>query len=177
MTEKTKIGEKSIDFSLQDQNRQIFRLANHIGKRVLLSFHPLAWTFICAKQMKTLEDNKRFFDSMNTIVVGISVDSVPSKKAWADSLGIVNTPLLSDFWPHGEIAQKYGILREKDGFCTYSYDGANNEPYMSVSLSYRAEDDMIVIALHRLWTNSTQEFVLRPQELSAITAKIYGFFY
>ena len=116
MTERKKKGEKSVDFSLNDQNGKTFRLSEHLGKRVLLSFHPLAWTSVCAKQMKSLEDNKANFSSQNSIAVGISVDSVPCKKAWAESLGIVDTPLLADFWPHGGVAQLYGILREKEGF-------------------------------------------------------------
>jgi peroxiredoxin len=82
---------------------------------VLLSFHPLAWTSVCAEQMKSLEKNKETFDSLNTIAVGVSVDTVPSKKAWADSLGIRKTRLLSDFWPHGKVAKLYGIFRQEDG--------------------------------------------------------------
>ncbi len=105
-----------MDFSLRDQNNKIFKLSEHLGKKVLLSFHPLAWTSICAKQMKSLEDNKATFSSLNSVAVGISVDSVPCKKAWAESLGIVDTPILADFWPHGNVAQLYGILREKEGF-------------------------------------------------------------
>jgi peroxiredoxin len=66
--------------------------------------------------MKSLEDNKSIFDSLNTVAVGVSIDTVPSKKAWADSLGIKNTRLLSDFWPHGRVAMLYGIFRNKDGF-------------------------------------------------------------
>ncbi|MGD0954134.1 MAG: peroxiredoxin [Methanotrichaceae archaeon] len=116
MIDRKKIGENSVDFSLQDQNGKTFRLSEHIGKRVLLSFHPLAWTSVCAKQMRSLEDNKANFSSLNSIAVGISIDSVPCKKAWAESLGIVDTPLLADFWPHGGVAQLYGILREKEGF-------------------------------------------------------------
>jgi peroxiredoxin len=54
--------------------------------------------------------------SLNTIALGMSVDTIPSKKAWAKSLSIENTPLLSDFWPHGEVAKRYGIFREKNGF-------------------------------------------------------------
>jgi len=83
---------------------------------VLLSFHPLAWTSVCAEQMKSLENNKETFDSLNTIAVGVSVDTVPSKKAWADSLGIRKTRLLSDFWPHGKVAKLYGIFRQEGGF-------------------------------------------------------------
>jgi peroxiredoxin len=116
MTDKKKTGENSVDFSLNDQNGKTFRLSEHLGKKVLLSFHPLAWTSVCAKQMRSLEDNKANFSSLNCIAVGISVDSVPCKKAWAESLGIVDTPILADFWPHGRVAQLYGILREKEGF-------------------------------------------------------------
>jgi peroxiredoxin len=116
MVDKLEVGDRSIDFALQDQNRKTFKLSDHLGEWVLLSFHPLAWTSVCAKQMRALEDGKKIFESLNTVAVGISVDSVPCKKAWAESLGIVNTSLLSDFWPHGGLAQLYGILREKEGF-------------------------------------------------------------
>ena len=53
---------------------------------------------------------------MNIVAVGISVDSVPCKKAWADHLKITNTRLLCDFWPHGEVARMFGIFREANGF-------------------------------------------------------------
>lgn len=117
MTEerKSEIGKISKDFTLKDQNNKEFKLSSFKGKRVLLSFHPLAWTDVCARQMKSLEDNKKVFDSFNTIAVGISVDSIPCKKAWAKSLGIENTSLLSDFWAHGEVAKLFGIFREKNG--------------------------------------------------------------
>ncbi|MFC1979102.1 redoxin domain-containing protein [Chloroflexota bacterium] len=110
------VGELAPDFLLKDQNGNDVKLSEIKGKRVLLSFHPLAWTEICAQQMQSLESNKPFFDSLNTIAVGISVDSVPCKKAWADSLNITKVQLLSDFWPHGEVAAAYGIFRGKNGF-------------------------------------------------------------
>ena len=53
---------------------------------------------------------------MNTVAVGISVDSTYSKEAWAAAIGIKKTRLLADFWPHGEVAKMYGIFREKDSF-------------------------------------------------------------
>jgi peroxiredoxin len=112
---KSEIDKISKDFTLKDQNNKEFKLSWFKGKRVLLSFHPLAWTDVCAKQMKSLEDNKKGLDSLNTIALGISVDTIPSKKAWAKSLEIENTPLLSDFWPHGEVAKLFGIFREKNG--------------------------------------------------------------
>ncbi|MCX7994808.1 MAG: peroxiredoxin [candidate division WOR-3 bacterium] len=111
-----KIGDKIPDFVLKDQHNQEVKLSDFKGKKVLLSFHPLAWTGVCTRQMKALEDNKARFDTFNTIALGISVDPVPSKHAWAKDMGIKDTKLLSDFWPHGEYARKLGIFREKEGF-------------------------------------------------------------
>lgn len=116
MEKRLKTGENAKDFSLEDHNEQEFTLSDFKGKKVLLSFHPLAWTSVCAEQMKSLEKNKLAFDSLNAIAVGLSIDTVPSKKAWAKSLDIKNTRLLSDFWPHGKVAELYGIFRNKDGF-------------------------------------------------------------
>jgi len=109
-------GEMAPDFSLKDHEGKEFKLSDVRGKRVLLSFHPLAWTGICAKQMQSLEDNADLFESLNTVPVGISIDSVPTKKAWGANLGITKVILLSDFWPHGGVAKLYGLFREKDGF-------------------------------------------------------------
>ncbi|MBI4187991.1 MAG: peroxiredoxin [Chloroflexi bacterium] len=110
------IGENAPDFVLKDQDGKEFRLSSSKGKRVVLSFHPLAWTGVCAKQMQSLEENVAVFESLNTVPVGISIDSVPTKKAWAAQLGIKKVRLLADFWPHGAVAKLYGLFREKDGF-------------------------------------------------------------
>lgn len=115
MNNVIEVGGRAEDFTLKDQNGKEFSLADCKEKRVLLSFHPLAWTSVCALQMQSLEAKKQVFDSLNTVAVGISVDTIPSKKAWARSLEIENTRLLSDFWPHGEVAEMYGIFRTKDG--------------------------------------------------------------
>jgi peroxiredoxin len=112
---KLKKGDEARNFEMPDQNSKEFKLSSFKGKKVLLSFHPLAWTSVCAEQMKSLEANKKVFDSLNTVAVGVSVDTVPSKKAWADSLSIRNTRLLSDFWPHGKTAKAYGLFIKEDG--------------------------------------------------------------
>jgi peroxiredoxin len=109
-------GDPAPNFSLKDQNDKTFDLLEQSGKRVLLSFHPLAWTAFCAGQMKSLEENREALEALNTVAVGISVDSVPCKKAWAESLKITNTRLLCDFWPHGKVAQMYGLFRDANGF-------------------------------------------------------------
>jgi peroxiredoxin len=110
-----KVGGRFKNFSLEDQNEKVFTLSKFKGKRVLLSFHPLAWTSVCSEQMKSLEKNQEVFDSLNTVAVGVSVDTVPSKKAWAESLGIKKTRLLSDFWPHGKVARAYALFRKDYG--------------------------------------------------------------
>ena len=110
------VGDKAPDFSLKDQDGKEFKLSDFKGKYILLSFHPLAWTGVCAKQMKSLESNFEEFKKCNAIAVGINVDSIPSKKAWADSLVLKQTRILSDFWPHGKVAELYGLFREEEGF-------------------------------------------------------------
>ena len=110
------INSKAPDFSLKDHNGKTVKLSSFKGKKVLLSFRPLAWTSVCHDQMRLLEENHLHFDELNTVAFGIGVDSVPSNKAWAQSMDIKNTRLLSDFWPHGEVAKSYSIFRDKDGF-------------------------------------------------------------
>jgi peroxiredoxin len=110
-----KIGDKIHDFTLRDHKGKDVHLEDFKGKKIILSFHPLAWTNVCAEQMKALEENYELFTSLDTIAFGISVDPTPSKRAWAKELGITHTKLLSDFWPHGELAKRYGIFKEKEG--------------------------------------------------------------
>jgi peroxiredoxin len=118
MADRTKpigAGEPAPDFTLKDQEGKDFRLSEEKGKRVLLSFHPLAFTGVCTQQMKALEANYSRFTALKTLPVGLSVDAVPTKKAWADSMGLKNLRILSDFWPHGEVAKAYGLFREHGG--------------------------------------------------------------
>jgi peroxiredoxin len=109
-------GDHAANFSLKDQQDRTFDLLEHMGENVLLSFHPLAWTDYCAEQMKSLEDNRSILESLGTTAVGISIDSHVCKRAWARQIGISETPLLADFWPHGAVARMYGIFREFNGF-------------------------------------------------------------
>ncbi|MFW6040289.1 MAG: redoxin domain-containing protein [Thermoplasmatota archaeon] len=129
-------GTLSKEFSLKDQDGEEFNLSEYKGKKILLSFHPLAWTNVCAKQMLSLENHKKKFDDLNTVAVGISVDSVPCKKAWAKELDIKDTRLLSDFWPHGEVSKKYGLFREEDGFSERTNVIINEEQKVSFSKFY-----------------------------------------
>lgn len=111
-----KTGDTAPGFTLKDQEGKDFSLSDLRGRNVILSFHPLAWTEVCAKQMQSLENNYQVFQGFDALPVGLSIDAVPCKKAWADSLGIKKVQLLADFWPHGEVAKLYDIFREKNGF-------------------------------------------------------------
>ena len=110
-----KIGTKVPEFSLPDVNGKQISLKDFAGKKVLLSWHPLAWTSVCTDQMRALEANKDKFASLNTVALGMSVDPVPSKKAWGAVLCIQQTKLLSDFWPHGKLAKEMDIFLEDLG--------------------------------------------------------------
>lgn len=80
-------------------------------QRVVLAFHPLAFTPVCAAQMQTYERERPKLDALSAHVLAVSVDAGPSKKAWADSLGGISYDLLSDFHPHGKVASDYGVMR------------------------------------------------------------------
>jgi peroxiredoxin len=110
------IGDVAPDFMLKDNRGKEVSLSQQRGKKVVLGFHPLAWTSVCAQQMKDLEANSERIKQAGAVAYGLSIDSTFCKKAWAESLGITKTQLLSDFWPHGAVASDYGVHRDTDGF-------------------------------------------------------------
>jgi len=114
--EIVRVGATVPRIALKDQGGNLVNLAALQGKRVLLSFHPLAWTEVCRLQMQALEARATEFTRLSAVPLGISVDPVPCKKAWAEAIGIEKTRLLSDFWPHGRAASALGLFREKQGF-------------------------------------------------------------
>jgi peroxiredoxin len=111
-----KVGDAAPDFTLKDNHGKDAHLGDFRGRTVVLGFHPLAWTRVCAEQMQDLETNAGRFEKAAAIAFGISVDSTYCKKAWAESLDISKTRLLSDFWPHGDVARRYGIFDDKEGY-------------------------------------------------------------
>lgn len=115
-TDIINIGEQFEDFVLTDQDGNSVDTSEFSGKKILLSFHPLAWTSVCRDQMKALDELYDEFDSLNIVPLGISIDSSQSKKAWADNMGLKKLKLLADFWPHGELAKKLGVFLDDKGF-------------------------------------------------------------
>jgi len=111
-TATLKVGDKAPDFTLTDHHNHTVTLSSFQGKKhVVLIFHPLAFTSICSVQMPGYNSERQTFEGLEAQVLGLSVDSVPAHKAWADQLGGIDYPMLADFFPHGEVAKKYGILR------------------------------------------------------------------
>ena len=108
------IGETAPDFVMKDQDGKDVKLSDYRGsKNVLLAFFPLAFTPVCSCQIPQYKEDIQKFSDLNTQVLAVSVDSVPAHKAWTDQMGGINYPVLSDFYPHGEVARKYGVLREQ----------------------------------------------------------------
>lgn len=106
-------GSTAPDFELRSHTGGTVRLSSFRGrKHVVVAFHPLAFTPVCATQMQTYEREKPRLDALDAHVLALSIDAGPSKKAWADSLGGISYDLLSDFHPHGKVASDYGVMRD-----------------------------------------------------------------
>ncbi len=112
---KLEIGMTAPDFTLEDNQGGKVTLSDLRGKKVLLSWHPLAWTSVCTDQMRALEANHERFEKLGAVALGMSVDPAASKKVWAQVLSIRKTKLLADFYPHGKTALDYGIFLEELG--------------------------------------------------------------
>jgi peroxiredoxin len=111
-----KAGQPAPEFELRSHRGGSVKLSDFRGKKnVVLAFHPLAFTPVCANQMSGYESDLARFERAGAAVLGISIDAQPAKAAWAKTLGTISYDLLSDFHPHGEVAQKYGVFRATDG--------------------------------------------------------------
>lgn len=109
---KLKIGDKAPDFTLPALTGEKITLGQYIGKKnVVISFVPAAWTPVCSDQWPGYNIARPLFEKNDAILLGITVDNIPSLYAWTKEMGELWFPVLSDFWPHGAVAKKYGILR------------------------------------------------------------------
>lgn len=109
------VGQQAPDFELRDQHGQPWRLSDFRGKRnVVIVFYPFSFTGVCQGELCELRDDIAEFDNDDVELVAISVDSSPVHKRWADEQGYT-FPILADFWPHGAVAQTYGVFDEKLG--------------------------------------------------------------
>ncbi|HEY8302539.1 MAG TPA: peroxiredoxin [Jatrophihabitans sp.] len=109
------VGDEAPDFTLKDQNNEEFTLSSYRGsKAILIVFYPLAFTGICTGELCVVRDDISAFENDDVLTVSISVDSVYSHKIFAEREGY-EFPLLADFWPHGAVAQRYGVFNETAG--------------------------------------------------------------
>jgi peroxiredoxin len=115
MSEIIQLGAMAPAFNLPDQDGELVSLKQFSGKKLLLSFHPLAFTSVCTDQMRSLDRNIEKFEKYNTIVLGMSVDPLPSKSVWAKALSLKHIKILSDFHPLGAVARDYGVFSEEHG--------------------------------------------------------------
>jgi mycoredoxin-dependent peroxiredoxin len=109
------IGDQAPDFELVDQTRQPVRLSDYRGKKhVLIVFYPLTFTGVCEGEMCGIRDAIDNFRNDEVETLAISVDAPPTHARWAAEQGF-EFPLLSDFWPHGDVARTYGVFNEQAG--------------------------------------------------------------
>jgi peroxiredoxin len=109
---KLKVGDKAPDFELPAVAGGTLKLSGYRGKKnVVISFIPAAWTPVCSDQWPGYNIVEDIFTANNAILLGISVDNIPTLFAWTGRMGKLWFPVLSDFWPHGAVADKYGVLR------------------------------------------------------------------
>jgi peroxiredoxin len=109
------LGEPAPDFTLRDQFGQDVTLSSFRGRKaVAILFYPYAFSGVCTGEMAGIRDRLAEFMTFDTEVLAISCDPVYSLRAFADQDGL-NFPLLSDFWPHGEVSRAYDVFDERKG--------------------------------------------------------------
>jgi mycoredoxin-dependent peroxiredoxin len=108
------VGDSAPEFSLPDQDKQVVSLAELRGTPTLLVFYPFAFSGICTGELCQLRDELSTYSDAGVRVLAISTDPTFTLKAWREQQGF-DFPLLSDFWPHGEVAAAYGVFNEQRG--------------------------------------------------------------
>jgi peroxiredoxin (alkyl hydroperoxide reductase subunit C) len=109
---KVKAGQPAPDFTLPAVSGKQITLSQYKGKKnVLISFVPAAFTFVCSNQLPGYNLIKDIFDENEAVLLSITVDNIPTLHAWTRQMGGIWFDVLSDFWPHGAVADKYGVLR------------------------------------------------------------------
>ena len=109
---KVKAGQPAPDFTLPAVSGKKIALSQYRGKRnVVISFVPAAFTPVCSGQWPGYNMVKDMFDETDAVLLGVSVDNIPTLYAWTHQMGQLWFEVLSDFWPHGSVADKYGVLR------------------------------------------------------------------
>jgi peroxiredoxin len=109
------IGQEAPDFELRSSTGDTIKLSQYRGdKNVALVFYPFTFTAVCHGELCALRDDLNRYESAGVQVLAISCDTAPAQKKWAEEEGY-GFPVLADFWPHGAVAQAYGVFNDKLG--------------------------------------------------------------
>ncbi len=144
------VGEKAPDFTLRDQDGEEVSLADYRGRKVLLVFYPLDFSPVCSDQLSIYQEVKPELTDQGVELLGLSVDSNWAHKAFREKLGI-DTTLLADFEPKGEVARAYGsyidaagianrtlVLVGEDGTVAWTYESPNPGEYPGANVIFDA---------------------------------------
>ncbi|MEZ2390126.1 peroxiredoxin [bacterium RCC_150] len=135
-------GQEAPDFELVNQYGEPVRLSGLRGRNVVLVFFPFAFSGICTGELCEIRDNLGLFEHAEATVLGISVDSKFALRAYAEKEGY-DFDLLADFWPHGAVAEKYGVFDPGSGMSlrgTFIIDAAGTIRYVVVNPRGQARD-------------------------------------
>jgi peroxiredoxin len=141
---RVKVGDRAPDFTLPAVSGGEVTLSQYRGKKhVVISFVPAAWTPVCSDQWPGYAIIRDLFDKNDAVLLGITVDNIPTLFAWTNQMGKLWFPVLSDFWPHGRVADTFGVLRsdgtaeraiiiiDKDGIIRYiDVHDINRRPFL-----------------------------------------------
>jgi peroxiredoxin (alkyl hydroperoxide reductase subunit C) len=143
-------GEPAPDFSLSDQDGETVSLADYRGKKVLLVFYPFDFSPVCSDQLSLYQEVKPELEEKGLTVLGVSVDSPYAHKAFQEKLGI-DTTLLSDFEPKGEVARAYGsyidavgmanrtlVLIDEEGTVAWAYESPSPGEFPGANMIFDA---------------------------------------
>ena len=140
------VGSEAPDFTLSDYNREKITLSSFRGsKNVLLVFYPFAFSGVCTGELCQVRDELAEYQNDEVQVLGVSVDSPFTLKAWSKQEGY-EFPLLSDFWPHGDVAKAYGVFNEAAGMSnrgTFLIDKAGVVQFAEMNQPGEARDQNV----------------------------------
>ncbi|MEQ1788562.1 MAG: peroxiredoxin [Acidimicrobiales bacterium] len=148
------IGQPAPDFTLNGTDKAPHTLSELAGTPVLLVFYPFTFTGICEGELCRLRDDYAQFEDKGVHVLALSCDTAPAQAKWAEEQGWT-FPVLSDFWPHGAVAQAYGVFNEERGCANRSTilvgaDGTVVDAFGTDSLGTPREADRYAEALAKL---------------------------
>ena len=136
------VGQAAPDFELVNQFGEPVRLSEFRGRTVVLVFFPFAFSGICTGELCELRDNLTLFEDADAVVLGVSVDSKFAQRAYAEKEGYT-FDLLADFWPHGAVAEQYGVFDPDSGMArrgTFIIDAGGTVRYVVVNPRGQARD-------------------------------------